>query len=179
MYVSSSGDSYCDCDDGWAKRENKDPLCYQEFTRGFCGEEEVVRILRTVRQLVEWTKRRGSFFHNTEFQKFKKGLERHVAVCQKNPCGKSGVSLPHSSTWRESGDMSCHKVGEGVDRNCLQVFLNRKQNTIECCGPEDEIKCMFGPVFLRTFSIFSSRKKCRSGMIWSIYRNKCLTLFNG
>eukprot|EP00092_Neocalanus_flemingeri_P045969 GFUD01051593.1.p1 GENE.GFUD01051593.1~~GFUD01051593.1.p1 ORF type:complete len:402 (-),score=77.03 GFUD01051593.1:88-1293(-) len=42
MFVDKHGLGVCDCDDGWGRWE--DGRCYQEFTRGFCDENQIIRI---------------------------------------------------------------------------------------------------------------------------------------
>lgn len=42
LFVNKYGEGVCDCDDGWGRGE--DGRCYQEFTRGFCQENSIIRI---------------------------------------------------------------------------------------------------------------------------------------
>jgi len=42
LFVDKHGDAVCDCDEGWAR--GPDGKCFQEFTRGFCQEDTILRI---------------------------------------------------------------------------------------------------------------------------------------
>jgi len=42
LFVDKHGDAICDCDDGWARGPGG--KCFQEFTRGFCQEDTILRI---------------------------------------------------------------------------------------------------------------------------------------
>ena len=43
LFLDRHGQGFCDCDNGWGRWE--DGSCYQEFTRGFCEENQIIRIL--------------------------------------------------------------------------------------------------------------------------------------
>jgi hypothetical protein len=58
LFVNKYGEGVCDCDDGWGRGE--DGRCYQEFTRGFCQENSIIRISQVDRECRARTKHGSS-----------------------------------------------------------------------------------------------------------------------
>ena len=81
LYVTSSGEGVCDCDDGWVR--GPDNHCHQLFTQGYCEGDKILH------------QKMPNFLFPGELRAFKMGLRRDNVKCLVNPCGDPRVSLPH------------------------------------------------------------------------------------
>ena len=91
LFWDDHGEGVCDCDDGWGRGE--DGRCYQEFTRGFCQENSIIRIreevdAKTARLIPGRTRLLG--------RSHVPANPNHQLTCEDNPCGDHRISLPHT-----------------------------------------------------------------------------------
>ena len=104
LYIDKYGKGVCDCDDGWLRGD--DGACYQEFTRGFCEENSILRIkpVKSICKTNCGVQGKGeNFIFLDRFRKLKQLALRQYFVsqptnqlqCEDNPCGDPRMSLPH------------------------------------------------------------------------------------
>ena len=85
LFVNERGEGVCGCDDGWAADEQR--ICYQEFTPGFCKDNQIIRIRKPSIP--------KHIIYEEDFAELKIRLSKSLMNCEDNPCGDPTVSLPH------------------------------------------------------------------------------------
>ena len=90
LFVNERGEGVCGCDDGWW--EDEEGICRQEFTRGGCEENKIIRIRNEAS--IPKTFISAEEFENIKLQFSNNDLGMKIK-CEDNPCGDPRVSLPH------------------------------------------------------------------------------------